>query len=106
PCCNFQAALPPHPDPLPKGEGECFGSRTEGQHPVNSKVGQRALPLLGERAGMRGTATRELYGFHFPSIAPIPEATPLARPFPLFVAFETAGRWSTTFCSFSNLPTP
>src|SRR5260221_160256 len=49
-------AVPPHPDPLPWGEGE--------SSPVGRRIGDRwtmkararELPLPGERAGVRGKA--------------------------------------------------
>src|SRR3954467_9724161 len=50
----------PHPGPLPKGEGERFGSRKQSHHPRNSEIGGRGLPLPegeGWGEGERDAAT-------------------------------------------------
>jgi len=50
----------PSPRPYPLGEGECFGSAAKGHCFVNfSSAVATMFPLLGERAGVRGTATLE-----------------------------------------------
>ena len=56
-------AVPPHPGPLPRGEGEPFGSAIKGHRLVFSSAVQKGLPLLGERAGVRGNAMFELHGY-------------------------------------------
>src|SRR4051812_39937430 len=48
----------PHPDPLPKGEGERFGSRKQSHRPRNFEIGGRGLPLSeGEGWGERNAGT-------------------------------------------------
>jgi hypothetical protein len=42
------------------GEGERFGSRKQSHCSGSLKVGRKRLPLLGERAGVRGMASFEL----------------------------------------------
>src|SRR6266581_1546905 len=46
--------LPPHPGPLPQGEGTRHPRCDKSRRSVLSKAQRTVLPLLGERAGVRG----------------------------------------------------
>jgi hypothetical protein len=59
PAESFEREVPPHPGPLPQGEGEPIADQRRNYGSLNSEDGQRGLPLLGERAGVRGTATSD-----------------------------------------------
>src|SRR5579883_2219281 len=56
-CLDVERSLPPHPGPLPSGEGESFSTMVAivKRSDCNQR-GRMVHPLLGERAGVRGTA--------------------------------------------------
>ena len=52
--------LPPHPDPLPKGEGEPIPDWDLQRRSGSSNTGQNGSLSLGERVGVRGKETRRI----------------------------------------------